>query len=122
MSQQISQAQTRIDVDDGSPIVIDVEGALDEMYRSLVNERRRIVLCVLTRTSESITVDELTEAVTRQERPDDAEQPQTELKQRVRISLYHNHLPTLADRGLIKFDPDEMLVEDVADTVSLVSP
>jgi len=120
MSQHDSQAQTRLDVDSGQPIIIDVEGALDEMYRSLVNERRRNLLCVLARTRGQTSVEKLTEAVANREQPDNPEWSEEELKDRIRISLYHNHLPVLAERELIEFDPDAMVVEDVADTVSLV--
>ena len=119
MSQHKSQAQTRLDVDNGDPIIIDVEGALDEMYRSLVSERRRILLCVLARTTGQTSVAELAEAVARRE--DSDEESQRPSKEKIKISLYHNHLPTLDDRGLIEFNPDEMVVEAVADTVSLIS-
>lgn len=121
MSHHNSQAQTRLDIGNGEPIIIDVEGALDEMYRSLVNERRRILLCVLARTTGQTSVATLAEAVARREQPAESDQSEREPQERVRISLYHNHLPTLAQWGLIEFDPESMIVEDVADDVSLVT-
>lgn len=121
MSQHNSQAQTRLDVGTGSPIIIDIEGAGDEMYRSLVTERRRILVGVLARTRGQISVEELTEAVARRERLNDSDRSEEELTEEIRISLYHNHLPTLEQTDLIEFDHESMVVDNTADTVSLVT-
>lgn len=121
MSQHIPQSQTRLAVENGKPIVIDVETALDEVYSALANERRRTVLCVLMRESVPMGLETLVEKVTAQERPADSGTESTELTKQVRISLYHNHLPKLGDLGLIEFDAEEKTVESVADTLSSTS-
>jgi len=117
MSQNISRSQTRLAVDDGKPIVIDVETAQDEVYDALANERRRAVVCVLMRESAPIDLQTLARRVTTQELPD-ASPETTELTRRVRVSLYHTHLPKLADLDLLEFDTEKMTVESVADPIS----
>ncbi|MEY7849399.1 hypothetical protein AB7C87_09410 [Natrarchaeobius sp. A-rgal3] len=73
------------------------EGAfLDSVYDMLSETRRRCVLYHLHEVEET-TVEELTRAVARREQgePD---------KDHVRISLIHNHLPRLADVGVIDYE------------------
>jgi len=118
MSQNISRSQTRLAVDDGKPIVIDVETAQDEVYDALANERRRTVLCVLMRESVPIGLETIARKVTAQELPEGARAETTELLERVRVSLYHTHLPKLADLDLLEFDTERMTVESVADPIS----
>jgi len=118
MSQNISRSQTRLAVDDGKPIVIDVETAQDEVYDALANERRRTVLCVLMRESVPIGLETIARKVTAQELPEGARAETTELLERIRVSLYHTHLPKLADLDLLEFDTERMTVESVADPIS----
>jgi hypothetical protein len=121
MSQHISHSQTRIDVGDGMPIVIDVETAVDEVYTALSKERRRLALCVLMRESIPMELETLVEKVAKRENPDALEAPSGEFKRQVRLTLYHSHLPKLESLDLIEFDADELVVKRVSDPVSSVS-
>lgn len=115
MSQNLSRSQTRLVADDGTPMVIDVETAVDEVYSALANERRRTVLCALLREGVPIDLEALTAEVVTAEFPNGVD---AKLRRRIRISLYHNHLPKLAALDLIEFNADELTVDGVADTVS----
>ncbi|WP_436911385.1 DUF7344 domain-containing protein [Halosimplex marinum] len=72
---------------------------------------RRIVLAVLADRGQPETLDALAEAVV--ERNDDiiATEPSDETVTRIKTSLYHCHVPKLAEAGLVTFDADRELVE-----------
>ncbi|ARS88388.1 DUF7344 domain-containing protein [Natrarchaeobaculum aegyptiacum] len=75
---------------------------LDAMYDVLSDSRRRDVLYELESVGE-VDVDGLTEAVHRRERArveTSAVDPNS-----IRLSLCHNHLPLLAERGIIEYEP-----------------
>lgn len=97
----------RISVDDGGPIIIEGEGDLNGVCRTLANERRRHVLCVLERESLPIDVRTLARQVTIQEACDNSKMVTEESIKQVHATLYHNHLPKMADLGLIEYDAKE---------------
>lgn len=72
---------------------------------------RRIVLAVLAHRQRSATLDELAEAVV--EHNDDivATASSDDTAGRSKTSLYHCHVPKLAEAGLVTFDADRDLVE-----------
>lgn len=120
MSSNRSKAQTRIEVGESNPIVIDTEGALDEVYSALSNERRRQVLSVLIREPAPIDTETLARQVTVQEACDNSKMVTEESITQVHISLHHNHLPKLADLDLIAYDHEKKTVEEVANTIDSV--
>ena len=72
----------------------------DSAHRCLADERRRRVLAFLRDTTNGIaSLEELVAHVVAHE--DDAPAPDSET---VAITLYHVHLPMLADHGVIDFD------------------
>lgn len=78
----------------------------DELYEALSRERRRRILSVLAETEGPLGVDELARAVAARERdarPADLDEADVE---RVRVSLYHRHVPKLADAGLVVRDDE----------------
>jgi DNA-binding transcriptional ArsR family regulator len=105
--------QVRIDIasDDGDPIVIDGEEQLDEICRILSNERRRQVLCVLRRESLPIDVRTLARQVTIQEACDNSKMVTEESITQVHTTLYQQHLPMMADIGLIEYNTEETIEE-----------
>lgn len=121
MSSNRSRAQTRIAVGDSDPIVIDAEGALDEVYSALSNERRRQILSVLIREPLPIETETLARQVTVQEACDNSKMVTEESIQQVHVSLHHHHLPKLADLDLISYDPETNTVEDIARTIDSVN-
>lgn len=69
----------------------------DDLMATLADERRRRALRVLWDADGVVSLTELTDEVTRLERGGDV-RPDSE---RVRTSLYHVHLPKLAELGLV---------------------
>lgn len=120
MSSNRSKAQTRISVGDSNPIVIDTEGAVDEVYSVLANERCRQVLSALVREPMPINTKTLARQVTIQEACDNSKMVTEERIEQVHVSLYHHHLPKLADFDLITYDPETKTVKDVADTIDSI--
>lgn len=84
------------------------EFASDGFYRALADKSRRRLLFALL-TTERGTVDELAEllygwAATTEEQAN---------YERIRTALHHQHLPTLAAEGFVKFDSEAETVERV---------
>lgn len=120
MSRNIARPHTRIAVGDHDPIIIDAEGTLDDLYTALPTERRREVLSVLMRESTPMDVRTLARRITVREACDNSEMVTDESIQDVHVTLQHNHLPKLEDLGLIAYDMDEEIVEEVADAINSV--
>lgn len=76
----------------------------DEFHQALSNERRRLVLAALRDEEGPLLLTDLARDVV--EREPSVEPPTDEAVQRCRISLYHCHLPKLAEAELITFDAD----------------
>lgn len=121
MSAYSSEAQTRIALEDGEPIVVDAEVALSEISSVLKHERRRCVLSVLTQEPTPIDVHTLAREVIAQEESDTPETVSGEAIWRTKIALHHRHLPQIADVGLIAYDADEGTVEEIDDAVKPVT-
>lgn len=78
----------------------------DELYDAFSRERRRCILRALAETEGPLGLDELARAVAACERgapPADIAEADVE---RVRVSLYHCHVPKLADAGLVVRDDE----------------
>jgi len=87
----------------------------DRLLRAVADEQRRAVLRTLSEADDALDYETLTERVVDRIRSDDATLPGSEQRERVRISLYHTHLPKLADCGLIVNDSDRKVVRSVTD-------
>ena len=72
----------------------------DAIYRCLADARRRDVLRYLREADDgTASVDDLTAYVVEQE----TNSPVPD-REKVAVSLYHTHLPMLADEGFVEFD------------------
>ncbi|TYL40087.1 hypothetical protein CV102_00455 [Natronococcus pandeyae] len=80
-----------------------------EWYETLRHPRRIRLLEVLRSGESPFTLTELTGAVARQEADDEAD---GQLYHEVRISLVHNHLPRLAEYGILEWDDETVVLED----------
>lgn len=81
--------------------------SLDRLFRLLSNHRRRYVLYYLDETENAVvTATELTDYLVRREREWKNRDDRTEadLREEIRIDLHHDHLPRIADTGLIDYD------------------
>lgn len=81
----------------------------NQIFAILSDPRRRVVLQILERESSI----ELPELATRVARREGGEGEITDIAvQKVRMDLYHCHLPKIADAGFVEYSPD-------SDTVTL---
>lgn len=93
---------------------MDIETAFDLSS----HEHRRAIVAILDETSP-ISRNRLTERVA--DRLDDSQSGQTRIHSarttrcRIRIALHHNHLPRLAEAGVVEYD-DERGVVRLADS------
>ena len=84
--------------------------AFDSVLDLCRDQHRRIVLGVLTAEGRSLTLDDLTKTILKYNHQTPITEVSAEVLTGVRISLYHRHLPKLAEAGLIEFDPERRLV------------
>lgn len=82
----------------------------DELFSVLANRRRRYVLYCLKTSKTPMAVADVADALVRWE-TDESPPAVQETRERVYISLYHCHLPKLADADLISFDINQKLVD-----------
>lgn len=89
--------------------------SLDALFGLLANRRRRYVLYCLSDAGDTdLSTDRVAEAVLEREREWDAA-PSTAGRDRedaIRTELHHEHLPHLADAGLIDYDPETRTVRN----------
>jgi hypothetical protein len=74
------------------------------------NKERRVVLRLLVKEQQSLTLDNLTKAIfnsTHQMSPAGASEDKLS---DIRLSLYHVHLPKLASKDFIHYDSEKELV------------
>ncbi|WP_114579504.1 ArsR family transcriptional regulator [Saliphagus sp. LR7] len=77
----------------------------ERLCKLLADSTNRTILTVLNEAAQDLSVNEIaTELVSRNEAPS---QPTDEDRlQRVMLSLHHNHLPRLAEAGVIRYNRD----------------
>ena len=80
-----------------------------ELHSALAHERRRHVLSILEDAEAEMSLNELVREVASRESGDKPGATCDEVEQ-IRISLYHRHLPKLADVGLVDHNPGEKTV------------
>lgn len=117
MAQRSSQARINMVADDETSITLGLETSPDDIFKPLSHERRRAILCTLACEPTPIKLQTLSRAVATRQQTADMEPILAELIKQVHSSLYHTHLPKLADRGLVTFDPEAMTAGSVADTI-----
>lgn len=79
-----------------------------DRYRLLASARRRATLEVVANRPTPVELDDLARAVATRE--DDAATTE-EAVRRVAVALHHNHLPRMADMGVVDYDPERQRVE-----------
>lgn len=82
----------------------------DTAFALLSNERRRHVLCLLAQRDEELSLQTVaTEIIARLEEVDPEEIDESTYRS-VYVSLYQNHVPRLADAGVVHYDEEERTV------------
>lgn len=80
----------------------------DVYFQALSNERRRRALAVVAATDERVSLtDVAVELAAATGEGDDVDPDEA---RRIRRSLYHRHVPRLAEAGLVSYDPHHQLV------------
>lgn len=85
--------------------------AFDSILDLCRHQHRRIVLTVLTAEQRSLTFNDLTQTVLKYNHQTPITEVSEDVLAEVRSSLYHVHLPKLAEEGLITYDQERKLVE-----------
>lgn len=82
-----------------------------DRHRLLSNDRRRLALDVLATQTTPVQLRDLARAVATREA--DTEEPDSEYVDRVAITLHHSHLPKIAQRDVIDYDPESKRVTSI---------
>lgn len=85
--------------------------AFDAVLDLCQNQHRRIVLGTLAEEQRPLTLNDLTTVVLKYNHRTPITEASEEVLTKIRLSLYHSHLPKLAADGLVTFDPERRLVE-----------
>lgn len=93
--------------------------SLDVVYDLLANQRRRNVLRCLKDHTQAIAMVDLAEGVAFRENEETLSEIPKETVQTIATSLYHTHLPKLADAGVVEYEQDRDLVR-VSEPADLV--
>lgn len=98
-----------IPMTDTGPLAEETDLSLSERFSLLADPHRRAVLERLDRTAGGVAVETLATRVAA-DLSDSAETVDDERRRRVLLALHHNHLPKLADHGLLEYDLDAGIV------------
>ena len=85
--------------------------AFDRFLELCSDRHRRVVVAVLAGQRRTLTLQDLTKAVVRHGHHRAPEDAPGDVLEREQLSLYHCHVPALADAGLVDFDTTRHLVE-----------
>lgn len=75
------------------------------------HKHRRIVLVVLSNRQQSMSIDDLTDAVIKYNHHIPQTGVDDETVKRVHVGLRHTHLPKLADAGFIQYDDERKVAQ-----------
>ncbi|MEZ3117164.1 hypothetical protein RYH80_14710 [Halobaculum sp. MBLA0147] len=97
--------EPRPEEEQGQPEGVQTDQTLDhdEVFTLLKNRRRRAVLSLLSDVPET-TLSDLADEIAADENDTTPDRLSSSQRKRVYISLYQNHLPKLADAGVIEYD------------------
>jgi|AntRauTorcE11898_2_1112593.scaffolds.fasta_scaffold68888_2 hypothetical protein len=78
------------------------------------HKHRRIVLAALANQQQSISIDDLTDAIIKHNHHLLPTETDDETDKQIHVGLHHVHLPKLVDAGFIQYDAERKLVEPTA--------
>ncbi|WP_331232888.1 DUF7344 domain-containing protein [Natronorarus salvus] len=82
----------------------------DELFQALADDRRQAVLACLAEVEGTLALADLANDVVAREGVESPASPPDAETETVYLSLYHRHVPHLADAGLVSYDPERELV------------
>lgn len=91
---------------------------------TLSNEQRQLALAILRTQDQPLALADLAEDIARAQQPDPAADPDYEAVRRLRLNLYHTHVPKLVDAGLVTYNARQRTVRYAAEVTAAaeVSP
>lgn len=99
--------------------------SLDRLLGALADGTRRTAVAYLAEVGRPVSRDNLVaHVVANAPGPAGGDAPGAGRRERVTAAFHHNHLPRLADAGLVYYDPDEAVVaptENVSRVVACLS-
>lgn len=95
--------------------------SLDEIFATLQHERRRRVISRLQTAENPISLTDFADELAAEETETSTDDVSEAEMTRVSTSLYHVHLPKLADAGIVEYDWDEDTIT-LAENVEQVEP
>lgn len=84
---------------------------LDTMLNICGHKHRRIVLATLVNQQQSLSIDDLTNAILKYNHHLPRTEIDDETAKRIHVGLYQVHLPKLAEAGVIQYDPERKVAE-----------
>jgi len=84
-----------------------------DYHELLAANRRRVVLDVLADRTTPVDLEDLAAAIAAREA--DGDRTEKEAVEQVALCLHHNHLPKIAEFGVIDYDPEARRVESSPD-------
>lgn len=100
----------------------------DEVFEALAHDRRRHAFYVIRDAAARISLTDLAIAVARRTSDETEQGVDCEKVEQIRRTLYHWHVPKLAEAGLAEYDTDQNMVEPteritrVDDVAELLAP
>lgn len=96
--------------DDAYSNAFDREMLLDDLFEILASQRRRYILHCLRKHDSSLALADVADEVAVYENESNITDISAEEIKRVYISLYHTHIPKLAEQGLVTYSQERDLV------------
>lgn len=86
------------------------ELTIDTALDLLSNERRRHTLCLLVERDEEVEIETIAEEIVAKTDDSNADEIADDIHRSVYVSLYQNHVPKLAEEGIVHYDRDDRTV------------
>ncbi len=96
--------------------------AFDTVFDLCENQHCRIVLGALVHEQRSLTINDLTEAIVKNNHHVPVTEIPEEDMSELQTSLYHLHLPKIESAGLIEYDHERGRVEPTAQLEQVEAP
>lgn len=93
-----------------SPSTDPAEQYVDALFDVLSRRRRRCALACLMEHTEPVALSELAREVATRENGTAAAEISDDRVRSVESSLYHSHIPKLAEVGVVEYDPERASV------------
>lgn len=87
---------------------------LDTVLDVCEHKHRRIVLAALAAQQESMSIQDLTNAIIKHNHDLPLAETSGEKTTKIQIGLHHVHLPKLDEAGFLQYDPEGKMVESTA--------